>query len=307
VDRTDLRIGEELLGEFARTQIEAARRDPRLGRERGAMVADFWDAMEEAERVRMLGVLGLHELADAEERERARLGMPPGTKPAADALPALQAAWERAELANSEIANGHPHLNAQALLSMNSALDALIEEFVPAVRAMRVRFFAEQAINRAKDLEPEAAEQVSAEMEAAVLEAAEELLGERLPELEKMRGSGTNRYEPRLAQEGLAAPSDRPIPDDLDQALTELGALRDVLVHRAGRVDAKAVRQAPTLRYREGELVRITGAEYRTYSAAVRCYGAEVAYRPIRQWPDTSDAEHGPNLSGWRGYYRINA
>jgi hypothetical protein len=56
-------IGEQQLGDFARSQFAAARRDPRLERSRGAIVADFKVAMEEAERVRTLGIWGLHELA----------------------------------------------------------------------------------------------------------------------------------------------------------------------------------------------------------------------------------------------------
>jgi hypothetical protein len=39
------------------------------------MVADFWDAMEEAERTRMLGVLGLHELTKTLEREEREQGI----------------------------------------------------------------------------------------------------------------------------------------------------------------------------------------------------------------------------------------
>src|SRR5437016_4921884 len=100
-----MRIGEEGLGEYARSQVEAVRNDPRLRRKRGASVADFWDAMEEAERVRMLGVLGLHELKRFLEREEARLG----ASRADDNLPGpvagqLQAAWERTEMACLEIA-----------------------------------------------------------------------------------------------------------------------------------------------------------------------------------------------------------
>ena len=43
-----------------------------------------------------------------------------------------------------------------------------------------------------------------------------------------------------------------------------------------GKVDARALKQAPSLRYQDGELVRVSDKDYRTYSAAVRCYAAEV-------------------------------
>jgi hypothetical protein len=75
--------------------------------------------------------------------------------------------------------------------------------------------------------------------------------------------------------------------------------LRDVWVHRAGRVDARALDQAPTLRerYQEGQFVRFTADDYRTYSAALRCYGEEVIGRLIPPAP-----EHRVVLSDWRLY-----
>ncbi len=86
------------------------------------MIADFWDAMEEAERVRTLGLMGLHELTRAIEREEDRLGV----RRDADDLDAadeatLQAAYERAEWAKAELANESPHGNAQAPRSRPSA------------------------------------------------------------------------------------------------------------------------------------------------------------------------------------------
>lgn len=39
------------------------------------MIADFWDAIEEAERVRTLGLMGLEELTHSVEREEQRLGI----------------------------------------------------------------------------------------------------------------------------------------------------------------------------------------------------------------------------------------
>lgn len=303
----DKRIGEESLGEFARSQVETARSDPRLGRKRGAMVADFWVAMEEAERVRMLGVSGLHELGQAVEREEQRLGISRDVELLpSDVARSIQAAWERAEMARIEIATGHPHLNAQALLSMNSALDAMVEEFVPAMRAIRVRGLADQLLEYGEKQQPEAAEQLTPEMRDNLKEALRSTLNENvLPKLKSLRGSGTERYEKLLAQEGLGAPDDRPIPDDLDGAVAELGALRDVLIHRAGRIDERALQQAPSLPYQDGDLVRLTDEDYCKYSAALRCYAAEISFRSIRSWPEASDEKNGPKLASWRDYHRI--
>jgi hypothetical protein len=39
--------------------------------------------------------------------------------------------------------------------------------------------------------------------------------------------------------------------------------------------------------------------------AAVRCYAAEIRFRAIRNSPEVSDERDGPNLTNWRGYYRV--
>ncbi len=303
-------IGEQRLNEFARAELEAARRDPRIDRERGAMVADFWSAFEEAERARSFGIAGPHELQHALERIEAELGVSRDDQGLdRRAVAQLQVAWERAEMARAEIEAGHPHLNAQALLAINSALDALIEELAPTLRAMRIDWLIDNAFKHADAEVPEAVAQVSPEMREMIVGAARSVVEGHVPEPKRLRGKGAERYEAVLAQEGLGAPTDRPIPDELAEALTELSAIRDVLVHRAGRVDERALKAAPSLRwrYQDGQLIRITREDYRTYSAAVRCYAMEILYRPLRSWPVADDAKHGPDLIGWRGYYRISA
>jgi hypothetical protein len=301
-------IGEDGLGDFARTQIDRARNDPRLGRKRGATVADFWIAMEEAERVRMLGIMGLHELTHTLERHEQLLGASRDDDDLPDNVARkLQAAWERAESARIEIANGHPHLNAQALGAMNSALDALVEEWVPAMRTARTQWLIDQAIQQTDEQHPELADTLTPELRETLVAALRSYVGDQLPKLDRLLGSGIERYETRLSREWLGAPADRPIPQDLDRALAELGALRNVLTHRAGRVDQKALEQAPSLRYQDGELVRISAEEYREYSAAVRCYAGEIQFRSVRNWPKVTDEKDGPNLAGWRGYRVIGA
>jgi hypothetical protein len=295
-------IGEEGLGEYAREQLEAARRHPRLERGSGAMIADFWAAMEEADRTRMAAIFGLHELQRGLKREQERFDAEGGDK---RAEAELQALWERAELARAEIENDHPAFNAHALIAMNSALDALVEQFVEAVRDLPFLV----RMKEAEEKVPEAAKILTPEIREAMLEKLREAF--KVSKLKRMgrKGGGTARYEPLLKQVSLDAPEDRPIPDDLDQALAEIGALRDVLIHRAARVDEDALEKASSLRERfvEGQLIRLSGEDFRTYSAAIRCYGAEVIHRFYRRWPDLADPEGGPNLANWRDYHTINA
>lgn len=238
------------------------------------MVADFWDAIEEAERARSLALMGVHELAKTLERQEKELGV---SREDAD-LPddvfrTLQALWERAESASIEITNGFSHFNAQALLSMNSALDSLVEELVPATRDAWVRTIVNEAFRDADEKSPDAAGAMTPELRERLMDVFRSQALDQFPELVALSGKGIQRYERRLAQIGLAAPPDRPIPADLDQALAELGALRDVLEHRAGRVDSRALRAAPSLPYHDGQLVRIRREQYRHIPPRGRAFG----------------------------------
>jgi hypothetical protein len=301
-------VGEAGLGEVAREQIEKARNDPRLTRGRGAAVGDYWEAMEEAEQTRMLSVLGIYELSGVLERYERKHGV---SRDDANLDPArkreMQALWEQAELASAAIATDFAAVNAQALLTMNSALDAMVEEFAPAMRDLAVAGMADQLMRAAEGANPEAAE-LDENTRAALKEALVRMLDGRLPKLNRLTGSGAERYETHLRGAGLGTASDRPIPADLDEALTEFGAIRNVLTHRHGRMDTKALQQAPSLsgRHGEGDFVRLRRHDYRTYSAAIQCYGQDVAMRPMRSWPEVTDAQL-PDLKGWRGYYRLGA
>jgi hypothetical protein len=297
-------VGEAGVGENARRQLAAARNDPRLNRGRAA-VADYWDALQEAEHTRMLAILGAYELRGALDRYEREQGVS-RDDPALHAAHqgTMQALWEQAELASAAIDTDFAALNAQALVSMNSALDAMVEEFAPALREIMVMATVDAAFAQTDKEHPEVAGVISEEMRRAYKQALEEAANKSLPKLDRLLGSGAERYEGRLRGVGLGTARERPIPADLDEALRELGAIRDVLTHRHGRVDAKALEQAPSLarRYNDGDFIRLTRSDYRTYSAAIRCYGQDVAMRPMRTWPEFKE-ENMPNLAGWRNYY----
>ncbi len=255
----------------------------------------------------MLGIMGLHELTHALERQEQLLGVSrDGPNLTSEQARTLQAAWERAESARIEIANDHPQLNAQALISMNSALDALVEEWTPQLRSMRARWLADTAMKEADEANPDAALLLSPELRDSLEQTIQSFVADKLGKIAQLGGAGTKRYETLLRPEGLGAPADRPIPDDMDAALTELWALRNVLIHKAGRVDEKALEQAPSLSYEKDQFVRISGDDYRRFSAAIRCYASEIQFRVIRGWPEVNDSD-GPDLSRWRGYYVLGA
>ena len=173
---------------------------------------------------------------------------------------------------------------------------------MPRAREMLVEHQAQVLIDEARKQEPDAAASVGDAALDVIRQAAQKVLSERLGSFDASpRGAGAKRWEDVLRNAGLQAPPERPIPADLDQALTEVVALRHVLAHRAGRVDARALAQAPSLRYADGDLVRVTHANYLVYSAALWTYGQEVIRRLL------GDLAPAPPLANWRENYTLNA
>lgn len=287
-------VGEERLGERARHQLEIARVDPRIARGGGAMVADLFDAFEEAERTRELSVWGLMEIANSPSRESVNA---PGS------VQVRQAGWERAELAKAELDNEHPHLNAMPLISMVSALDACVEDLVPKAKEIYAKAIVKEIYdNRLTGDEREMWESLPDDRQVVLKEALVKAMAKTAEKPKKLFDVGAKRYETLLKDANLQAWPDKPIPKTLDVALGEIGALRHVLVHRAGRVDAKALEEAPTLeqRYSAGDFVRISKDDYRKYSAALRAYASDVVRRPFGDL-----MKDDVDFSRWRDYYRI--
>jgi hypothetical protein len=118
-------IGEEGLGDHAREQLDAARRDRRLDRGHGAMIDDFGLAVEEAERTRAMSRIGLVEVKAAYERERADFEEHGGDEGREHEV---QVFWQRAEFATveSEVEHLAPALRDPPFeISMRQAEDRL--------------------------------------------------------------------------------------------------------------------------------------------------------------------------------------
>lgn len=267
---------------LAERQLADARRDPRLDRGREAMIADWWAAVEAAERTRMVSILGVHSLAgDA----------------SADDENAMR---ERRELAEADIENEFAELNAMTLIALMSALDALIEALAPRAREMVVAVAVSKVMERAREQLSKEHPEVDPERIGQIKAVGEQVILDRLKKISRATGTGAERWENVLRQIGLHAPDDRPIPQDLDETLRELVSLRHVLVHRAGRIDERAVADAPSLPQEVGDLIRIGREDYRRYSAAVRTYGNEVVYRLMR-----GVGYESQDLSRWRENYLV--
>lgn len=280
------------MGEYAREQIVAARRDPRLERGHEGMVADFGDAVEEVERVRMMSVIGLNEIRRSYAREKGDFDRAGGDDQREHEVQVL---WQRAEMARAEEDNGYPAINAQALIGLHSALDALVQQLPVALRDLPFLV----RLDEAERVVPEAAKHVTPELREELIKQLQKLL--QTPKLRQLERKGVARYERRLRRVGLGF--QRPIPEGLDKALREIGVIRDLLIHRAGRIDGEALGKARSLadRYQDGELVRLSDEDYRTYSGAIRWYGAEVIHRIYGGGDDGSDPDN------WRGSHLAGA
>lgn len=293
----------------AREQFDEHENDPRAAGP-VAPITDFELAVDEAERAFRLAEWGIAYVCDAVALLEAELGIraedPDVT---VDQRAEFKACWARQEIGRIERDAGFPHQLGMALVAVHGALDAFVEAAVPSIRE------ADVALTFLSTVESRAATEPDQTAGARALEAADRLLRSdefrtamsRLENLIKKKigslgkkGAGANRYVNLLESIGLGEPADRPLPIEMNEALEEAGALRDVIVHRSSRIDARALEKAPTLetRYAVGDFVRITRNDYRLYSAALRSFAYEVITRArlrgglpidfdIEDWRDT--------------------
>lgn len=276
------RVGEGQIGEAAQAQIEAARHDPRLDRAAVSPVADFFDAVGEVIRVRRFVLLGAESVARGVDDGNDRMSS--------------QAALERRALGRAEIEGGFGWLNASTVIWLHSAVDALVERLGPTIDDVVPRIVAAQVVDKVVLENPELAARVTKGQLASIGDALTAVLLEN-SHYRRPAGNGARRWEEVLGLAGLTRP-DRPIPTDLDRVLVEACVLRNVLVHRAGRIDEKALVECPTLRFSEGEYVRLQAAETLEIAAALIAYGSDVAYRILTR-PDVGRLG---DLDSWRDH-----
>lgn len=105
------------------------------------------------------------------------------------------------------------------------------------------------------------------------------------------------RWEDLLKRIKLRPMPGRPLPDDLRDTLNEFGAIRNVILHRMGRIDERALEQVIRGPWTTvDELVAIDDHLYRLYVAALIAYQAEVndRIRNLMKLPPLAD------IAEWR-------
>lgn len=220
----------------------------------------------------MLAIIAMHALLDTER--------PVSTDKNA------QVEWQRKQLVLADRSNGHPHLNGVTLVSMIGSVDYLAEQLAPSYREIWNRAFAKQVTERMlSNPELVAALRLNSDEIAHFEEACIGAAAQRQDRIPVVAGAAPGRWEAPLSTVGLGADPNRPIPPSLDEALSEVTGLRNVLVHRGGRIDTKALKSHPSLAGRlglqEGQFIRIDSNMYRRYSAALRTYAGEVERRVL--------------------------
>lgn len=268
--------------------IAQAREDPRLSRENArAVVADFFEAVEEAERSHFLATLGVQALLAACDEQLGAEAPEDG-----DIAPDLEAVRERRELAAAEIDNDFPYQHAALAISLLFALDALVEQLAPSARDIAIEATARNAMKTALQ---QVDDDLTQEQLKAIEDAARALLSEAAANVPKMFGGDIDRWERLLASVGLGADPARPLPNSLQTTLAELIHARHVIAHRAGRVDDRARAAIP--RVDEGQLMRIGRDDVRRYDAAVRAYASEILSR--------LGVAESPNLHEWQQFHHL--
>lgn len=315
-------VGEHRLSELHREQLDAVRRDPRLDAKAAALL-DFHHGFQEADRFRLLALIAM----DALLKDQAPSGSANDT----------QTEWVRKDMVLADRSNGYPHLNAMTLVSMFGTVDCLVEKLAPSFRAAmmsvkdyvteQARSLAQQAFDKVLANPPEAladyrpTSDLRAHIEDALTEviaqcASEEIrhrLGEEAwkgvdaAEPKRVNGTAPERWEAPLETVGLGPDPNQQIPVSLADALSEVTGLRNVIVHRGGRIDEKALKDHPSLSerwgFQEGQFVRIDTAMYRGYSAALRTYAGEVERRVFARTLPTMPAPRPLPMLDWEKNY----
>lgn len=166
-----------------------------------------------------------------------------------------------ADLAEREIATGFPILFANALVALWSLLEETIRATVAAwlkndptvwqvdvIAKLRVRLGEYERLSKEERY-----------YYVAELMESETSAGLR---------NGVARFEAMLKPLSL----DGPVPDELRKDMFELGQVRNVIVHRGGRIDRQLTNSCPWLNFEVGNELSIKKEQFDQYLKAVQNY-----------------------------------
>jgi hypothetical protein len=178
----------------------------------------------------------------------------------------IAAADADSAIARSEIEGGFCTLNAQGIVLVWSALEALIDDMVRACLAHHQELLTGERIGRLKIPLSE------------VIGVSEETLRERVfeeVEREFVRGEGVTRFESLLSVVNL----DGQTGEDLSRDIYTLQKVRNLIAHRRGYVDGRFVRDCPWLNPMLNERLNVALPLYMQLTTAAINYAIVVRER----------------------------
>jgi hypothetical protein len=192
---------------------------------------------------------------------------------------------ERTESARASAQRATEHWNAMTLIAIYGGLEDLVETMgsglFPVVldtnHAKRQQMFEQ---NRLRNRELREVGELSEGGAQVLTHLTNALAGELLKKPLKAPAKelpAADGWEDLLSRIHLQPIPGRPLPDDLRLTLNELGAIRNVTLHRMGRIDARAlelVEEGPWTVV--DQLVVIDDDLYKRYIAALISYQREI-------------------------------
>lgn len=180
----------------------------------------------------------------------------------------LDQARRAAELAEIEVGSGFPMVHAQYAIALWSYLEACIRALIT-----------DWLRNRDGALEIDVMTKIKVPVATYHSLSETERLEYLFTELERQISAGlrkgVNRFETILAPFGLSGP----VPEDCARDLFELAQVRNLHLHRGGRVDRDFNEACPWLDLESGQDHQVTHADAHRYAGAVSRYSLIVFIR----------------------------
>lgn len=173
----------------------------------------------------------------------------------------LERAQAEAILAKKEVKEEFPLLHAWAIISLWASLEAVIKSFVAEWLKHKPTAWRVEPIQRLKIRIGEYESIPRAERHLFVVELLERETGAGLK-------NGTTRFEALLTPFGLSGES----PDIVRQIIFELGQVRNLIVHRGGRVDRIFREACPWVKIPLGHELKVSTKMWHKYNFVVSTY-----------------------------------
>lgn len=177
-------------------------------------------------------------------------------------------AKEEAELAQKEVDSGFPLLHAQAVVSLWGSLEAQIRRFLASWLANEPKALLASQVQKLKVQLGDYERLDKEERPYYILDLLER-------EIQSPLKQGVTRFESLLDIFGLAGGVD----ESVRKNLFEMNQIRNVIVHRQGKVDNRLISACPWLNIGVGETIVVSHKDYNRYSHAAVSYVTELVVR----------------------------